>query len=282
MRNLIMSVNTNKENAEETVKKILEWADENSIDVFMIRDEYGLEIKTVDDSKLAAMDKDETIVISLGGDGTMLKTARRIVPFELKLVGINIGSLGFLTQNRDSELIETLNKVYEGDFFIEERDLLSTTVKQKQLIAVNEIVLYSAIVQRMIKINVFIDGMEVSKVSSDGIILSTATGSTAYSMAAGGPVMLPDANSFIITPICPHNLVQRPIVLNNQRKVSFMALNGDCMISADSQVNISVEKGEKIEMQLYEKKLQLIQFDKSAFIDVMREKFFLGRDPRLC
>lgn len=282
MKNLIISVNTNKENAEQTVRKTIKWTDENNVDVFMFKDEYGLDIETVDEGKLASLDKDETIVISLGGDGTMLKTARRIVPFELKLVGINIGSLGFLTQNRDSELIETLNKVNKGDFFIEERDLLSTTVKQRQLTAVNEIVLYSAIVQRMIKINVFIDDMEVSKVSSDGIMLSTATGSTAYSMAAGGPVMLPDANSFIITPICPHNLVQRPIVLNNQRKVSFMALNGDCMISADSQVNISVEKGEKIEMKLYEKKLQLIQFDKSAFINVMREKFFLGRDPRLC
>lgn len=282
MKNIIISVNKSKNAAQRAISDIKKWCDDNNVHLKTINENCCDSIKYISLSDLRTFDPDDTIVASLGGDGTMLKTARAIVPHDLKMFGINLGSLGFLTQTRDSEIAKGLDLIHRGQYFVDERDILKTTLNNERMIAVNEFTLYSAVTQRMIKIQVMLDDIEIFNVSADGIILATATGSTAYSMAAGGPVMLPDVHSFILTPICPHNLVQRPIVINNNRQVTLIPLNGDCNISADSQVNIPLSMGQGVNISRFEKRLKLIQFTKTSFFDVMREKFFLGRDPRQC
>lgn len=282
MKNIIISVNKSKKAAQRAISDIKKWCHDNDVRLKTINENCCDSIKHISISDLKTFDPDDTIVASLGGDGTMLKTARAIVPHDLKMFGINLGSLGFLTQTRDSEIAKGLDLIHNGQYFVDERDILKTTLNNERMIAVNEFTLYSAVTQRMIKIQVMLDDIEIFNVSADGIILATATGSTAYSMAAGGPVMLPDVHSFILTPICPHNLVQRPIVINNSRQVTLIPLNGDCNISADSQVNVPLSMGQGVNISRFEKRLKLIQFTKTSFFDVMREKFFLGRDPRQC
>ena len=282
MKNIILSVNYAKKDSERTVNNVIDWAKKHSIKIYALNGKDRKALPIINSEKLGEFNPDETIVASLGGDGTMLKTARIIVPYNMRLFGINLGSLGFLTQTRNDNIEQGFERILNGDYFIEQKDMIKTIKDGHTYTAVNEFTVYSATVQRMIKIKVMIDGFEALNVSADGIILSTATGSTAYSMAAGGPVLFPGVNSFIITPICPHNLVQRPIVINNDQIVTFIPIDGDCRLSADSQENLSLNIGEEIELMKYEKNLKLIQFDKTSFINVMREKFFLGRDPRSC
>lgn len=282
MKHIIISVNKSKADAKRAVDDISKWCKQNNTELFTINENCCGDIRHIQLHELQEFDPQDTIVASLGGDGTMLKTARAIVQYDLKMFGINLGSLGFLTQTRDTEIAKGLDLINSGQYLVDERDILKTNINNERMIAVNEFTLYSAVNQRMIKINVMLDDMELFRVAADGIIISTATGSTAYSMAAGGPVMLPDVHSFIITPICPHNLVQRPIVINKDRQITFVPLSNDCNISADSQVSVNLGMNESVNITRFNKTLKLIQFSRTSFIDVMREKFFLGRDPRQC
>ncbi len=281
MKNIIINVNFDKEESLQSLKQLSNFANKHNLKIFSLESNKEISnIKNISINELSNFDPEDTVVIAFGGDGTMLKTARSIVKYNLKLMGINLGSLGFLSETRHNLMEDSLNKVLNKEYFIEKRILLKTTHNNETVIALNDFVIYSSILQRMVKIEVLIDDYPVSSVSADGLILSTPTGSTAYSMAAGGPIVFADVRCFILTPICPHILVQRPIVMDYDKTVSFVPLDGDCFLSADSQYNISVRKNEKISIVKCEKELQLIKFEKNSFIDIMREKFYLGKDPR--
>ena len=281
MKNIIISVNFSKTNAFNVIETLKKWAINNNVELFIIDSEQSIEgIKLLNINELDNFNTDDTIVIAFGGDGTMLKTARQIVNYDLKLLGINIGSLGFLSEIRHRELQNALNNILNGEYSIENRILLKTHYNGKDFIAVNDFVMNSRISNRVVNIVIYIDDVHVSSVSSDGIILSTPTGSTAYSMAAGGPIVFSDVRCFILTPICPHILVQRPLVIDYNRKITFIPKKGECNLSSDSQITVPVKNNDKVIISKYEKELKLIKFDSDSFINVMKEKFFLGRDPR--
>ena len=162
MKNIIISVNTNKSDSEKAVREIINWAEERNITVLGLNESCRKYVDIIKHDDLKVFDPDETIVASLGGDGTMLKTARTIVPYNLKMFGINLGSLGFLTQTRDSEIEQGLNRIFEGNYSLDKRDLLYSQIDDKLVIAVNEFTVYSAIKQRMVSIRIQIDDMDIS------------------------------------------------------------------------------------------------------------------------
>lgn len=279
MKNIIVSVNTGKELAEHVIKRLIAWAGKNNVRLFSMTELEHDEIENIGKEQLRSFSVDDTVVIAFGGDGTMLSTARCIIDSGFRLLGINLGSLGFLSEIKQESMENALDNVRNGEYSIEKRILLEAE-GMDTFIALNDIVMYSANRQRMLKIKIMVDGNTISELNADGVIVSTPTGSTAYSMSAGGPIVFSDVSCMLITPVCPHMLVQRPIVISDDSVIQLIPMSEGAIISADSQKNHDVESNMPVTIRKYGKELELIKLSDTRFIDVMREKFHLGKDPR--
>ncbi len=279
MKNIIISVNQSKESAHEVLNRLVKWSLKNDVYVYSMQELQRQDIKYLNKIEMNEFDNTETIAVAFGGDGTMLQTARNIINHGFKLFGINLGSLGFLSEIKQESLESALDSVMQGNYSIENRTLLEVP-ESEGLIALNDIVMYSGNRQRMLKVMIKVNGNDLSVISADGIIISTPTGSTAYSMSAGGPIVFSDVDCLIITPVCPHMLVQRPLVISDRSQVELMPLSEDAVISADSQIEHTVPVNTSITVRKYGRNLQLIKLSGTRFLDVMREKFHLGKDPR--
>jgi len=281
MKNIILSVNFNKPEALLSIENVIDWAKLNNVKVYMIESERDIRgVIHISEKEIDELDKNETFIIAFGGDGTMLHTAKTAYRHDLRLAGVNLGSLGFLSEIRHTGLKKHLDMMKNGEFVIEMRIMADARYKQNRLTGLNDILVLSKETKRMVKIGVFLNNREVMTISADGIIISTPTGSTAYSMAAGGPIVMADVPCFLLTPICPHILVQKPMVLSQESKIKLIPVNNNALLTADSQVSIEVEKGGEIIVEKCPSYLKLVKFKDIDFFDIMREKFFLGRDPR--
>lgn len=239
-------------------------------------------IKVTDRRKLvSAVD----IAVVLGGDGTFLSIARMMGHKSIPLVGVNLGQLGFLTEIKKDEAIEALRKVLsKGELNISERALLDVALKRgkkiiRRAVVVNDAVISKGAIARIIGIDVSVDGHKVATVRADGLMVSTPTGSTAYSMAAGGPIVAPDVPAFLITPICPHSLTQRPIVVSDHSTVE-MCLNhrpGQVILTLDGQDAIELKEGDTIVVSRFDKHpLRIVSSPMRDYFSVLREKFKFG------
>lgn len=281
MKNLVVSVNFSKPEASSSMENLYSWANRNGVNVFMLESEGMPEnINPINDEELSSLEADETFIVAFGGDGTMLHAAKTAFRHDLRLAGINLGSLGFLSEIRYTELTKRLDMIISGRFKIEERILADAEYKGNTLTGLNDIVLLSKEIRRMVKIGVYLNGREVMTISADGIIVATPTGSTAYSMSAGGPIVMSDVPCFLLTPICPHLLVQKPMVLSQDSVIKLIPVSGGALLTADSQSSIEIEKGGEITVMRSHGALKLVKFEDIDFFRIMREKFFLGRDPR--
>jgi len=281
MKNIILSVNFKKPEASLSIENVKKWAESNNVKVFMIESERNIEgVIPISEKEIDELDRNETFIIAFGGDGTMLHTAKTAYKHDLRLVGINLGSLGFLSEIRHTDLEKRLDMMKNGEFTIDMRIMADARYGNNKLTGLNDILVLSKEAKRMVKIGVFLDGREVMTISADGIIVSTPTGSTAYSMAAGGPIVMSDVPCFLLTPICPHILVQKPMVLSQESKIKLIPVSNNALLTADSQISIEVEKGGEILVEKCPSCLKLVKFKDIEFLDIMREKFFLGRDPR--
>lgn len=168
--------------------------------------------------------KDLDFIISLGGDGTLLGTAREIAKYGIPILGVNIGNLGFLTEVESSEFEYAINRIKNKQYRIEERMMLNCSVKrgekEKSFLCLNDTVLSKGTLARMVNYDIYIDNMFYSSFTADGVIVSTPTGSTAYSLSAGGPIIFPTLKLISITPICPHSLGMRTIVVDSKSKIN--------------------------------------------------------------
>ena len=183
------------------------------------------------------------ILFSLGGDGTFLRGARLACLRDIPILGINLGRVGFLATAGPETAVETLRRVVRGEYTIESRLALSAQVGEggEQFLAVNDVVIHKGGIARVIRMSVAVDGQEVGAYSADGIIVSTPTGSTAYSMSAGGPVVVPGVDALVITAICPHTLAVRPLVVPASARLTLRALDPvpspeKLLVSIDGQV----------------------------------------------
>jgi NAD+ kinase len=202
------------------------------------------------DGQLAGSDA----VLVLGGDGTILAAARVCAPLDVPLLGINFGRVGFLTELEPGDVAEKLPLYLQGDYWVDERAMLYGEVTvggaRHQLLALNDIVLARGAQPRVVRVDIRVDGHDYGKVVADGVITCTATGSTAYNLAAGGPVLHPQVRSPVITPISPHLAASRSLVLEPRAAITLELVegSGDAVLSADGQINLDISDGTQVQI----------------------------------
>jgi len=220
------------------------------------------------------------LIVVVGGDGSMLNAGRLLAETQVPVLGINRGSLGFLTDIEPSKLEEKVEQVLNQRYRRAERFLLNCSVfhnqqQTGQSSALNDVVLFPGEISRMIEFEVYVDEQFLYNQKSDGLIVSTPTGSTAYSLSAGGPILNPKLDALVLVPICPHTLSSRPIVINGSSKVDIVVskMNQDLLqVSCDGQVQIPVKPGDVISIAKAQNSLQLLHPEDYDYYHILRTK----------
>lgn len=214
-------------------------------------------------------------IIAIGGDGTIIGTARDAAAFKKPVLGINAGRLGFMAGLERNELHE-LKRLVSGDYCIQNRMMLEMEYDSGdgKIYSLNDIVISRANISRIVDLNVSCDGSHVNSYRADGLIVSTPTGSTAYSLSAGGPVVDPQINCMLLTPICPHSLFSRTIMFRPDLciEIETNCCDGDMMVTIDGHDTVPVSGGEKIRIKCSDRWAELIKIKDEDFYDVLREK----------
>jgi len=223
------------------------------------------------------------VVISLGGDGTLLSAARAFSATDTPIVGVNLGSLGFLTEVPVSELYETLEAWRDGSATVDCRSLMHAELVRggrtfRQWYALNDVVLSKGAIARMGEFAVELDGEFVARFRADGVIVSTPTGSTAYSLAAAGPILFPSVAAMVVTPICPHLLTIRPIVVPDSSAicVSVEGVPHETVLTVDGQEAIEILLGDRVVCRKSERTVKLLRLHKNGLFHVLRSKLSWG------
>jgi len=223
------------------------------------------------------------LLLVLGGDGTLLAAAREAAPRGIPILPINLGGLGFLTSFTLEELYPALEDVLAGCATIDERVLLLAERAQDESIltqqrVLNEAVVHKGTLARMIELELHIDGGFVCRYRADGLIVATPTGSTAYSMSAGGPIVHPAVESILITPICPHTLSDRPVVIPDSSKIELrMAENSDSVfLTLDGQTGVPLQARDRVRITRASERLKLIHPQKKTYFEILRNKLKWG------
>ncbi len=239
------------------------------------RDDLGME-----EGRIAAV---SDIIIALGGDGTLLHAARLVGDHERPILGINIGSLGFLTEVPAGEASDALDGVLDGRFRTEDRMMLEVELIRGGAAsgrhrALNDAVITKGALARVLNLEVRVDGEYLISYISDGLIIATPTGSTAYSLSAGGPIVAPETRAAILTPICPHTLTNRPIILPDDCEVTIdvRSESEHMMLTVDGQVGIPLGSGDEIRISKAEKRTRLIIWAGLSYFEVLRKKLNWG------
>jgi NAD+ kinase len=231
--------------------------------------------------------KDVDLIIVLGGDGTLLSMATRIAQAgrDIPILGVNFGSLGFLTETRIDELYPTLEAVLSGSAKIDERTMLAAEgCRGREVfdsrIVLNDVVFTKAALSRMIELTVSVSGAFVTKVKADGLIVASATGSTAYNLAAGGPIVHPDVDALVLTPIAPHTLTNRPVVIPGRASVEIRPrMEGDAddiYVTYDGQSGYPLRTGDVIRVRKSDRQLRLVKAPARSYFELLREKLKWG------
>lgn len=229
---------------------------------------------------LEAIGNNVDLAIVMGGDGTMLSVARSLMNSSIPLIGINRGRFGFLTDLRAEHMLVSIDRILAGDYQQEPRMLLSGSVYRSgtlmyQGFALNDVVMKSGL--RLIELIVEIDGKFVYKQRSDGLILATPTGTTAYSLSAGGPILHPNLEAIALVPISPHTLSNRPITVNSASKIEVTLVQSDeAQVSFDGQFQIALEAGDKIQITRAPKNITLLHPGEYCYFDMLRNKLNWG------
>jgi NAD+ kinase len=224
------------------------------------------------------------LLITFGGDGTLLSVARH-APDHVPVIGVNMGTLGFLTEIRVEEFPQVLERVLENNFYVEPRVAFSVSVSgpdrdpNRRYRVLNDVAINKSAVARIIEMRVRVAGLFVSTFRGDGLIVATPTGSTAYNLSAGGPIIYPTMGAVVITPICPHMLTNRPIVLPDELdiEVSLTAPDAkDIYISLDGQEGFEISERDRICVRKSEERVLLVQSPDKNYFDVLRNKLKWG------
>ncbi len=272
-------VNYKKDKTRETACRVIDWLNSKKLKV-CIEGNMGKEIgKEELNCPTEKFLKNVDLIISLGGDGTLLRAARLAATEDIPIFGVNLGGLGFLTQIGIDDLGKSLEKLYQEKYFLDERMMLSSTVKRrekeiKKITALNDVVIGKGAFARIICLATYVNNDYVITYSADGLVVSTSTGSTAYSLSAGGPIVNPNINSIILTPICPHTLSARPLIIgeNDQVKITLESSEEEVMVTIDGQEGFILEPNDEVIIKKSDHKAQLITFKEKSFYAILREK----------
>ena len=220
------------------------------------------------------------ILVTLGGDGTLISVVRRSFNYNIPVLGIYAGNLGFLADVSVDELEEFVAKLVIGEYRIDERSVLDATIirdgEEITFHAFNDIVLTRPSITNMISIETLVDGKAFNTYYGDGVIVSTPTGSTAYNLSAGGPVLFPRTKVFVLTPICPHSLTQRPVVFPSEFLIEMKTPDNPALIIIDGQDKYQLEIGESVHIKLAVTNAKLIHKVDFNYFDVLKDKLGWG------
>jgi len=272
-----------KDDVRAVVPGLLDWLRARQLEVC-----YDQETAECISAGGAAVPREEVferadMVILLGGDGTLLAASRIMGDSAVPILPVNIGGLGFLTSVTLDELYPILEQVLAGEHRISERVMLEAEVLRGKEVfgryrALNDAVLNKAALARIIDLELHIEGGYVCSYKADGLIVSTPTGSTAYSLAAGGPIVYPIVDAFIITPICPHSLTNRPLVIPDRMpiEIDFHAGDETVYLTIDGQVGIELREGDRIRIKKAPTMLRLIRPMRKTYFQILRNKLKWG------
>lgn len=266
--------------ALKTAAELVHWLSRRGADVVV--DEALAETLKLGSTDRFDYGAEYDLVVVLGGDGTLLSVARNLEN-EIPVLGVNLGNLGFLTEIRRNELYPALMSVLDGHYEIEERSLLDVELKspdgQEQSYRVlNDAVINKSALARIVELVLEVDGRKVASYRSDGLIISTPTGSTAYNLSANGPIVSPTLPVVVLTPICPHTLSQRPIVVSESSKVDVTLVTDqeEVYLTLDGQEGTSMKAGDTISVQRSASVVRLVRVADRTFYDNLRDKLHWG------
>ncbi len=271
-----------KKPADQVVKELVSWLKEKNIEAILDEDTAilaGLESQY----KKSDIPEISDFIVVLGGDGTLLSVARLVYRNDVPILAVNLGSLGFLTEITLDELYPMLEKVIEGEYTTDERTMLEAFIyrhgeKIAEYRVLNDVVIHKGTLARIIQLEAKIDGLYLTTYRADGLIIATPTGSTAYSLAAGGPIIYPCVPALILNPICPFTLSQRPIVIDDSSviEVTLLTENEDVFVTLDGQVGFALRVRDVVRVKKAENKIKLIKNPYRNFFEVLRTKLRWG------
>jgi NAD+ kinase len=276
--------------AAEHLTGLAEWLSARGVEPVYEVDTARLAGDAAAGARTASRDRlpcESELVIVLGGDGTLLAMAARIAASarDTPILGVNFGSLGFLTEIRIDELLPSLERVLDGSASVEQRAMLAAEATRPghppdARIVLNDVVLTKAALSRMIELSVFVNGGFVTRVKADGLIVASATGSTAYNLAAGGPIVHPGVDALVLTPIAPHTLSNRPVVIPGDAAVEVRAESHtapeDIFVTYDGQSGYPLHGGDVVRVRKSDRVLRLIKAPARGYFEVLREKLKWG------
>jgi len=277
--------NVAKEKSAEYTLLLREWAEKRGVKVLL---EEGIAAKIGenegwDKKKLASM---VDLLVVFGGDGTILRTVRFVSEFDIHIVGINLGAFGYLTEVNLNEMFSALELILKGEYQTEKRMMLDVTINLgdeiiRQESILNDVVITRGNLSRIIDLETMVNDRYLTTFRADGIIISTPTGSTAYSLSAGGPIVFPEQASFIINPICPHTLTNRPIVIpdNVQIKVVLWTKEQGATLTMDGQVSYTMKTGDSMTIKRSQHVTNLVLSPHRNYMEILRTKLGWGGSP---
>lgn len=276
-------LNTKKDNSLKVSKKMIDLIRKKDLDYLLEKDsaqQLDLNHKRASYEKLR---EKADLIILFGGDGTFLHTSLNFIGTGIPLMGINLGRIGFLTEIETNELDEALDAIIADNYRIEKRNTLKISLirngkKIKERHAINDVVINRAADGEMLKIDMLINEEFVNSYRGDGIIVSTPTGSTAYSFSAGGPIINPQVKALLITPLCPHAVHVKPMVISDQEVIEIKAdgQKDKIFLTADGRDSVKIRSEDIIEIKSSEKEISLVKFPDRTFYTILRNKMRVG------
>ena len=268
--------------ARAVIESLLDWAAARGLEVLADERETWLDARATGATPEELADRADLIVV-LGGDGTMIATARLVGGRGTPVLGVNFGTLGYLTEYTDADVFPALEGIVRGDLAIDPRVMLDCTIEREgqeyaRVTALNDIVVNKSALARIIGIDCWIGGQYVTYYRADGLIVSTPTGSTAYNLAAGGPILIPSMGAFVLNPICPHTLSNRPLVVPDDVTIEFRvrAHDGSVMVTVDGQVGFDLAPDDRVRVHKSTTTFNVITPRDRNYFLVLRDKLRWG------
>jgi NAD+ kinase len=263
--------------AVRAAKKALTWLQRRGHDVRLLSEDRrasGLDVRGTSEARFPV---DLDLAVSLGGDGTMLRTVSLVAEHDVPILGVNLGQLGYLTEIEPSELSTAFERFFAGEHRIEPRMLLSVRQGSGSWLALNEVVLERPTAGHTVQISVELEGAFFTTYAADGLIVATPTGSTAYALSARGPIVDPDHRAILLTPVSPHQLFDRTLVLNPDEVVRLTVQGHQpAALSVDGRTVLTLSGGEAVECRASEHAARLVTFGKRDFHQILKSKFDLA------
>lgn len=279
MNTIGLVVNSSKGKLSDPVCKVVSWLSDKGVQVLCNEESAALLNCHMEGIPTKELGQRCDCIMVWGGDGTLLNCARQVAPFGTPIFGVNLGRVGFLTEVDIPDLREKMNALVTGDYTIEERMMLEVKVvrqgrKVNTAICLNDAVVSKGASIRMVHLSIKVSGEFVGRMSADGVIIASPTGSTAYSLSAGGPIVSPETQVLLITPICPHSLSNRPFVISPESEIEVEVLPGPgfAMLTLDGQFGFSLEPNDIVIVKRSDFVAKFLKIQRNSFYQVLREK----------